>query len=189
MKTFGFFNIRQQITIDFDENKSVAELVAAVCKKYPLLMPKDLGTVTVYDPSHYHVVTDLSASVKDENLSGGLCFAYFVKNEFLYVEGSWGHHMIDMDAVKKIKKPFMFRLSLTQPIMHEYFVATKSYTVKKLYESLVENGYKKPCKHASVYEVIMHSASCKLIKQVDATSDESLFELLSCNPCSVLVFE
>lgn len=188
MKNFGFFRPYKQIEIDFDENKSVRDLVKSVCKKYAL---KYLDCMTVYDSKNYHVVTDVSRSVKDENLSSALCFAYFVNKKFLYVEGSWGHHMIKMDAVEKIDDPFMFRLSLSGPVMHEYFVACKDYTVSDLYNGVVKNGFISPRSTIAIYSVNMSVPSYELVASypIKDVAKKSVYSLTDSINGAVVVFE
>lgn len=136
-----FFNLRQRVEIDFDENGSVRDLILAVYDRYGF-DKKFIEYVTVYDMKKYHVVTNTKHSLKKEGLTGAFCFAYFKKGEFLFVEGSWGHHMIKMDAVKEIKKPFDFRIALTSRLVEfEYFVASESLLVKDFVSDLKRAGY------------------------------------------------
>ncbi len=183
MKRFTFFNIHKRIEIEFDENRSVAELISAVYEKYGIEAKNGIDGVTVYDMKNYHVVTNRKSSLKKENLSSGLCFAYFKKDKFLYVEGGWGHHMIKMDAVSKIREPFMFYMSFIKPLNDYAFVANKKMTVAELYGELVKGEYIHKCSYVDVYHINRGSASYELVKHIsidDAIESKlTILELIS----------
>lgn len=166
MKHYSFFNIRNRIEIDFDENRSVADLISAVYEKYGFEAKNGIDVVTVYDMKNYHVVTDRKRTLKKENLSSGLCFAYFKKGEFLYVEGGWGHHMIQMDATSKVKDPFMFYMSFDKVLNDYAFVATKKMTVEKLFKALCKGEHIYRCSRIDVFDVSRGSATYELLKSV-----------------------
>lgn len=92
----------------FDDQKSVKELMEYVFEQSDYYEPAGMDIVTVYDASKYYVVTDTSQKCADElNPSGnnGFCVAYLKQGKFFFAEGGWGHHMIEMNAVKLIDNP------------------------------------------------------------------------------------
>lgn len=182
IKTYTFFNIRKKIEIDFDENRTVKELISAVYEKYGFEAKHGLDVVTIYDMKNYHVVTNRKNTLKKENVSSGLCFAYFKKGEFLYVEGGWGHHMIKMDAVSQIKEPFMFYMSFDKVLNDFAFVATKKMTIKMLYEALYKSEHIYTCSYIDIYNVNRGGANYELLKRVsviDAINDGmTIYELI-----------
>ena len=175
-----FFNLKQQIEVNISEHATVRELIEVVYDKYGF-DKKFIEYVTVYDMNKYHVVTNTKHTLEKENLSGAFCFAYFKKGEFLFIEGSWGHLMIKMDAVKEIKKPFDFRIALTPRLVEfEYFVATKSLTVKEFVLDLKQAGYL----DGKTSIVISHSditnSKFETAKEIplDVASDMKLYDLI-----------
>ena len=167
IKHYSFFNIRKRIEIDLDDSCTIEELISKVYEKYGFEAKNGLDIVTIYDMNNYHVVTDKKKTLKKENVSSGLCFAYFKKGEFLYVEGGWGHHMIKMDAVSKIKEPFMFYMSFDKVLNDFAFVATKKMTIKSLYEALCKGEHIYNCSYIDVYEVNRGGVSYELLKRIN----------------------
>ena len=176
-KTYGFFKPYERIEISIDDSASVKDLIVSLYEKYGWEAKNGYDAITVYDTKSYHVVTNTKNSLAKEKLSAALCLAYFKKNEFLYVEGGWGHHMIKMDAVKEIKKPFMFYMSFKLPLNDYAFVATKSFTVEKLYSSLVISEHIRNCSYIDIYQINRGSASSERIKHI--AIDEAIKQKLT----------
>ena len=169
MKTYGFFKPHQKIEISADDNVTVKELIKELFKKYGWEAKNGYDVITVYDMNKYHVVTNTESTLKNEDLSKSLCLAYFKKNEFLYVEGGWGHHMIKMDAVKEIENPFQFYMSFKLPLNDYAFVANKDFSVEKLYNSLVTCEYIHNCSYIDIYKINRGGAKFELVKRVLAS--------------------
>ncbi len=166
IKTYTFFKPYERIEISIDDSVTVKELIKALYKKYGWDARNGFDVITVYDMKSYHVVTNTKSKLYAENLSSGLCLAYFKKNEFLYVEGGWGHHMIKMDAVKEIENPFQFYMSFKLPLNDYAFVANKRFTVKELYNSLVKGEYIYNCSYIDIYKIDRGGASSKQLKHI-----------------------
>lgn len=149
---FKFFDPEEEIIVEIDENKRVIDLIKKVFNKYDFYENNGLDICTVYDTRNYHVVSDNNNKIKDENLSENLCFAYYKKHEFLYVEGGWGHHMIDMDVVKEIKDPIMFKVTYNHIMRHKSFVSCKDFKFIDLYNGLINGGYIENNSKISIYK-------------------------------------
>lgn len=137
MKEYNFFDTEEKISILFDENKTISDLINAVFEKYDFYEPNGIECVTVYDMQGYHVVTNRMHTLAEEHLSSELCFAYYLPGEFLYVEGGWGHHMIQMDACRSIKEPLMFEIEINKNTTKRNMVCSSEFTVQQLYNGLV----------------------------------------------------
>lgn len=88
--------------IEFDDSRSVKDLVAYAFEKFGYYEPFGLSAVTVFQPCHSRsnmgwFTQDTSRSCADEiENSDGLCFAYHIPGVLYYAEGGWGHHMVDL---------------------------------------------------------------------------------------------
>ena len=95
-RLYRFFDMEH---VTFDDEKTVAELIAAVYAKSDCYEPMGMDAVTVYDAGQYRVVTDTSRKCKEEldpSHNNGFCLAYFKKGKFFFAEGGWGHHMTEL---------------------------------------------------------------------------------------------
>lgn len=107
MKVYDIFDIGK---IEFDENRPVYELVEEAFERYGYWEPAGMDIVTVYDVQSYCVVLDRNMTCSEAGLGNLLCVAYYEPNKFYYVEGGWGHHMIQMNVAKLIDEPVSFQL-------------------------------------------------------------------------------
>lgn len=176
---FKFFDPEEKIIVEIDENKRVIDLIEKVFNKYDFYENNGLDICTVYDTRNYHVVSDNNNKIKDENLSENLCFAYYKKHEFLYVEGGWGHHMIDMDVVKEIKDPIMFKVTYNHIMRHKSFVSCKDFKFIDLYNGLIKGEYIKRNSEISIFEI--DYSSYKHIRNINISEigNKSIFDVLS----------
>lgn len=116
-------------TVDVSDDAKVSDL-AEVLHEDVELWVDDPRYVTVYDMKGYHVCWDRDALLRDELSSGDTCIAYIVPGKFYFVEGGWGHHMIDMDCVHLIPDPVSIKLRFR----------FDHYNIGYFYEELVVNG-------------------------------------------------
>lgn len=86
-------------TIEFDDGRSVRELLAYAFDEFGYYEPFGMETVTLFQGHHssggsgrFTTDPDRSCAEEIENCSD-LFFAYHVPEKFYYAEGGWGHHM------------------------------------------------------------------------------------------------
>ena len=91
-------------TIKIHDQAKVSDLAKALVEEVELWID-DPRYVTIYDTKEYHVCWNHDALLKDEYSGGPACLAYIVPGKFYFVEGGWGHHMIQMDCVHLIPDP------------------------------------------------------------------------------------
>ena len=169
IKTYGFFKPHQKVEISINDSATIKELIRELYKKYGWEAKNGYDVITVYDMNRHHVVTNTDNTLEAEGLSKGLCLAYFIKNEFLHVEGGWGHHMIEMDAVKEIENPFQFYMSFKLPLNDHAFVASKDFTVEKLWNLFTMSEYIYSCSYIDIYKINRGRANFELVKRVLAS--------------------
>lgn len=114
-REYYFFGLDgHNVKILFDDEQTVKELVCHALAEYDYYEPLGESVLTVYDSSKYHFVTNPSNKCKDEisfdQIGNVLCIGYFLDNAFYFAEGGWGHHMIGMDAKKRIKDPIAIEI-------------------------------------------------------------------------------
>ena len=85
--------------IEFDDSKSVKELINYAFDKFDYFEPAGIEIVTLFQCHHPNsstgwFTTDTSKKCSEEIINReGLCFAYYMPNVFYFAEGGWGHHM------------------------------------------------------------------------------------------------
>lgn len=86
-------------TIEFDDAKSVKELIAYAFNTFDYYEPMGMEIVTLFQAHHPDTnsgwfTTDITLSCAEEIRNcDELCFAYYLPNVFYFAEGGWGHHM------------------------------------------------------------------------------------------------
>lgn len=86
-------------TIEFDDKKSVKELIAYAFESFDYYEPMGMDIVTLFQAHHPDTntgwfTTDVTLSCAEEIKNPKeLCFAYYLPNVFYFAEGGWGHHM------------------------------------------------------------------------------------------------
>lgn len=99
IKTYKF---SKEKSIEFEDSKSVKELIEQAFEKFGYYEPLGIDAVTVFQPHSTRTNTgwftvDTSRSCAEEiEFSDGLCFGYYIPNTFYYAEGGWGHHMMEL---------------------------------------------------------------------------------------------
>jgi hypothetical protein len=104
------YDIFDMGSVEFDENRTIAELVSDVFAQYDYYEPMGMDAVTVYDLHTRQIQTDRTRTCKEAGLHRELCIAYYKPPYFYYVEGGWGHHMIQMHARADIPDAVSFQL-------------------------------------------------------------------------------
>ena len=86
-------------TLEFDDRKSVKELIVHAFNRFELYEPLGMDCVTLFQAHHPDTsvgwfTTDVTLSCAEEIKNPDeLCFAYHMPNVFYFAEGGWGHHM------------------------------------------------------------------------------------------------
>ncbi len=86
-------------SLEFDDSKSVRELIAYAFDTFGYYEPMGMDVVTLFQAHHPDTntgwfTTDTTLRCADEILNRDeLCFAYHLPNVFYFAEGGWGHHM------------------------------------------------------------------------------------------------
>lgn len=88
LQTYHFF---RENPLEFDDSKTVKELVQYAFDQFDYYEPLGMDIVTVYQARYAHFTQDTSKKcideIKDPNM---LCFAYFMPGVFYFAEGGWG---------------------------------------------------------------------------------------------------
>lgn len=88
--------------VEFDDSKSVRELIQYVFNKLDYYEPLGMDIVTVFQCHHARTnngwfTTDTGKSCSEEiENRNELCFAYYMPDVFYFAEGGWGHHMKEL---------------------------------------------------------------------------------------------
>ena len=89
-------------TLEFDDQKSVKELITHAFDTFKCDKPIGIDCVTLFQAHHpdtftgwftTNVTSSCANEIKNPN---ELYFAYHLPNIFYYVEGGWGHHMKEL---------------------------------------------------------------------------------------------
>ena len=132
--------------IDFDDERTVRELIEKAFEENDYFEPAGMDIVTLYDAAQYKVVIDTDVPCKDairpygyrDNFNG-LCFAYLKPHWFFYAEGGWGHHMIDMNAARYVDNPMAVKF-VFEDFRHTVVVNGNA-TPKAIYDYLFKTSY------------------------------------------------
>lgn len=100
IKTYSF--ITDNITFDFDDSRTIRELIDHAFNQFDYYEPAGMEIVTLFQCHHSKTstgwfTTDTSRKCADEiENADELCFAYYMPGVFYFAEGGWGHHMIEL---------------------------------------------------------------------------------------------
>ena len=148
MQLYEIFDVGE---IEFDENKTIAELVETAFEEYGYWEPAGMDMVTVYDIKSYRMILDRNSTCLEAGIGDWLCIAYYKPNMFYYVEGGWGHHMIQMNAVDMIESPVSFQLRFGEFVGSP--VINGNITLTSMFNFLKEADYiDEDCNTLIVYE-------------------------------------
>lgn len=132
-------------TLEFDDSKSVKELIAYAFDTFDYYEPMGLDIVTLFQAHHPNTstgwfTTDTTLRCADEIQDRDwLCFAYHLPNVFYFAEGGWGHHMRELGNRPPI--PNEVRLSLRVEEKENTIVINGNYTFMDVVRALKKNEY------------------------------------------------
>lgn len=96
-------NVEGEQRLEFDDSKTVRELIAYVFDRFDYYEPAGMDIVTVFQCHHSKsnngwFTTDTSRTCAEEIEDPGelLCIAYHKPGAFYFAEGGWGHHMEEL---------------------------------------------------------------------------------------------
>lgn len=130
---------------EFDDSKTVKELVEYAFEKFDYYEPFGMNTVTVFQCSHSGsnegwFTTDTSRRCADEiEDCENLCFAYNIPRDFYYAEGGWGHHMKSLGNHPILQNPVSLKLKFDDFVNTIVFRGTM--TFNEVIDRFVKAGY------------------------------------------------
>ena len=132
-------------TIEFEDTKSVKELIEYAFDVFDYYEPLGMEKVTLFQAHHPKTstgwfTTDVDLKCVDEikNMRE-LCFAYYMPGVFYYAEGGWGHHMSELGNHPNI--PNAVRLRLRFEDFDNTIVINGSYSFGDIITILQSTGY------------------------------------------------
>ncbi|MCD8006147.1 MAG: hypothetical protein LUF29_04120 [Oscillospiraceae bacterium] len=132
-------------TVEFDDSRSVRELVKYAFDESGYYEPFGMEIVTIFQPQHPAgsygwFTTDLNKSCAEEIVvRDRLCFAYYMPNVFYFAEGGWGHHMPHLGNHPDIPNPVMLRIELDGE--RNTVVINGELSPRLVFEKLIGAGY------------------------------------------------
>lgn len=133
---------------------------------YDYWEPAGLELVTIYDAENFNIVLDRNMTCKEACLGNLLCIAYFKPNVFFYVEGGWGHQMIQMNAAKHIEDPVSFKLIFED--FNGSPVINGNITLRQLFAFLTDAGYiDEDCHMFEIYDWTKYHSMKRILGTVD----------------------
>ena len=137
IRTYIFFG---EEPLEFDDNKTVSELLEYAFDKFGYYEPFGMDTVTVYQYSPPHFVLDTSELCCEGIESpDSLCFAYHIPGFLYYAEGGWGHHMYELIDHPVFNHPVSLKLKFEDFCHNVVFEGT--HTFREVMNLLMEVGY------------------------------------------------
>lgn len=127
-------------SLEFDDNKTVSELLEYAFDKFGYYEPFGMDTVTLYQISPPHFVLDTSKLCCEE-IEGPdwLCFAYHIPGFLYYAEGGWGHHMHELINHPVFNDPVSLILKFED--FRHTVVFEGTHTFREVINLLMEVGY------------------------------------------------
>lgn len=108
IKTFHFLG---ESSLEFDDAKTVKELIQYAFEHFGYYEPFGMNTVTIYQSNYAHFTLDTSRKCREEIKDlNGLCFAYYIPGLLYYAEGGWGHHMLELPNHPEFSLPVSLKL-------------------------------------------------------------------------------
>lgn len=115
IRRYTFF-VDGQKTLEFDDSKTVKELIEYAFNVFEYYEPAGIGLVTLFQCHHSKSYTgwftrDTNSICADEiENPDELCFAYQLPDVFYFAEGGWGHHMIELGNHPPIPNPVAIKI-------------------------------------------------------------------------------
>lgn len=135
-------------TLEFDDTKSVRELIECAFDTFGYEEPMGMEIVTLFQGHHPDTgtgwfTTDVSLCCADEiRTPDELFFAYHLPGVFYFAEGGWGHHMPELGNRPPI--PNEVSLTLRFDGSRHTIVINGTYTFMDIVRVLKQNGYVQP---------------------------------------------
>lgn len=159
-KTYVFFGSGD---IEFDDSRSVKELIEYAFDQFDYYEPMGMDIVTVFQCHHPKTnvgwfTTDVNRSCAEEIVNPReLCFAYYLPGVFYFAEGGWGHHMINLGNHPEIPNPVSIHLRLED--FDENVVINGNYTFYDVVIALKNADYvSMDCQYIKVLPVGVRGA-------------------------------
>lgn len=132
-------------TIEFEDTKSVRELIQCAFDQFDFYEPFGMDIVTVFQCGYPKsnagwFTTDTLRSCREEIIDREhLCFAYHMPEVFYFAEGGWGHHMSKLSNHPQIEDPVEIRLKFDD--FNNTIIINGKYCFRDIINSLSETGY------------------------------------------------
>ncbi len=166
--------------IEFDDQKSVKDLISYAFEKFDYYEPMGMDIVTLFQAYHPDTTTGwfttntlakCADEIKDCN---ALYFAYHLPNVFYFAEGGWGHHMMHLGNHPDIPHAVSFHIRFDD--FDNTIVMNGKYTFNDVLRVLKNSGYiEESCNHVEVIPVGCAGKSF-IISSSDPSMNNTLVE-------------
>ena len=142
IQTYHFFGER---SLEFDDSKTVKELIEYAFEKFDYYEPFEMDSVTVFqchhpDNNYGWFTTNTKRRCVDEIVNRDeLCFGYNIPGILYYAEGGWGHHMHQLGNHPVFEKPVSLKLKFEDFNHTVVFEGTHSF--REILNLLKSTGY------------------------------------------------
>ena len=132
-------------TLEFDDSKSVKELIAYAFDTFGYYEPMGMDIVSLFQAHHPNTTTgwfttDTTLRCADEIQDRDwLCFAYHLPNVFYFAEGGWGHHMRELGNRPPISNEVHLKIRFED--FSNTIVINGNYTFMDIVRVLKQNEY------------------------------------------------
>lgn len=132
-------------SIEFDDTRSVRELINYAFSKYDYYEPLGMDIVTIFQAHHPDSNTgwftiDVDKCCANEIINRNeLCFAYYMPNVFYFAEGGWGHHMLELGNHPTIPNQIALQIELNGE--RNTIVINGNITCRSIIKKLIDVGY------------------------------------------------
>ena len=148
IRRYTFFAEGQK-TMEFDDSKSIRELIKYAFSVFGYYEPAGMELVTLFQCHHSHsnegwFTTDTThiCSEEIENCDE-LCFAYQMPGVFYFAEGGWGHHMTELGNHPTIPNPVALKIRFED--FDNTVVINGKYRFSDIIRFLTDTGYVADC--------------------------------------------
>lgn len=143
IKKYTFRN--DHIEFDFDDSKTVRELIEYAFDRFDYYEPAGMEIVTVFQ--YYHSGSYNGWFTRDPGRTcaqeienpDALCFAYQMPDVFFFAEGGRGHHMSELGNHPVINDPVQIKLRFED--FENTIVINGKYTFRDILKYLKKTGY------------------------------------------------
>lgn len=179
--------------IEFDDSKSVKELIEYAFDKFGYYEPFGMDIVTLFQCHHPETntgwfTTDVKRSCAEEiKTPEWLCFAYHKPGVFYFAEGGWGHHMISLGNHPHIEDPVSLKLRFED--FNNSVVIAGKYTFMDIIKALKKTEYIPEDASYLVINAINPYKEAYIIRFSDEIMSKSLVEFKEQLPLSVVIID